>query len=456
MVHNQVPVNWRKFPLSQIAEVRFSNVDKKTMPGETAVLLCNYLDVYNNNYISRDLDFMEATATDAEIERFKVQSGDVIITKDSETPDDIGIPAVVIQEIRNLICGYHLALIKPNRNLVDSAFLAKQIGQDRIQRYFSRLANGMTRFGLTASVIENTPIWLAPVFEQHKVAKILSTIDELTNITQSLIAKYNAIKQGMMQDLFTRGIDEGGRLRPIREEAVRLYKDTKFGWLPSSWRLSRFAELIIEEDIAEIQDGNHGELHPKSTDFVQCGVPFIMANDIRNNELDIANCHYISRNQYLSLRIGFSKTGDVLLTHKGTIGLTAVVPEDIPEIMLTPQVTYYRTGVTGRISPRFLFYYFQTGFVQSMLQQLSEQTTRKYIGISEQKRLPCIVPPTDEQDKIADILGGIDRTVKYFVAEAEKLKCLKSGLMQDLLTGKVRVNVDESTESERDVGVHQS
>ena len=210
------------------------------MAGEADVLLCNYLDVYNNDYISRDLDFMEATATDAEIRGLRVQSGDVIITKDSETPDDIGIPAVVIQEISNLICGYHLALIKPNRNHVDSDFLAKQIGQDRIQRYFSRLANGMTRFGLTASVIENTPIWLAPIFEQHKIAKILSTIDELIQRTYSLIAKYNAIKQGMMQDLFTRGIDEHGQLRPSQTQLPELYKETIIGVMPrSKWQLNQ-------------------------------------------------------------------------------------------------------------------------------------------------------------------------------------------------------------------------
>ena len=86
---------WRVAPLREIADIRVSNVDKKSTPGDAPVRLCNYMDVYANDYIRADLPFMEATATAAEIQRFGVQQGDVMITKDSETPDDIGIPAVV-------------------------------------------------------------------------------------------------------------------------------------------------------------------------------------------------------------------------------------------------------------------------------------------------------------------------------------------------------------------------
>jgi len=97
---------WRTEPLGRIAQIRPSNVDKKSNQGEHPVRLCNYLDVYSRDYITKDLEFMEATATAAEIQQFGIDYGDVMITKDSETPDDIGIPAVVVDDISNLVCGY--------------------------------------------------------------------------------------------------------------------------------------------------------------------------------------------------------------------------------------------------------------------------------------------------------------------------------------------------------------
>src|SRR5216683_1568212 len=108
-----LPKDWRRVSLRSVAEVRFSNVDKKTSPGELPVRLCNYMDVYANDYIVSGMPFMHASATKSEIARFRLQQGDVIITKDSETPDDIGIPAVVDDAAENLVCGYHLALIRP-------------------------------------------------------------------------------------------------------------------------------------------------------------------------------------------------------------------------------------------------------------------------------------------------------------------------------------------------------
>src|ERR1700736_6307079 len=136
--------NWCRETLERVAEIRSSNVDKKSTPGEEPVRLCNYMDVYSREYITADTEFMEATATTAEILRFGIERGDVMITKDSEPPDDIGIPTVVVDDIPNLICGYHVALIKPKRDKVDPIYLAKQLALTETARYYGRLANGST------------------------------------------------------------------------------------------------------------------------------------------------------------------------------------------------------------------------------------------------------------------------------------------------------------------------
>ena len=176
--------NWSTCKLGDIADVRVSNVDKKTSNAETPVKLCNYMDVYANDYVTKSIDFMAASASKSEIERFRLQAGDVIITKDSETPDDIGVPAVVTDSIDGLVCGYHLALVRPRSDIVDSIYLAKQLSTAPIARYFALNASGSTRFGLPISAIEDTRIPVAPKPEQSKIAEILSTVDRAIEQTE--------------------------------------------------------------------------------------------------------------------------------------------------------------------------------------------------------------------------------------------------------------------------------
>ena len=192
---------WPAHKLRDVADIRVSNVDKKLYATESPVRLCNYMDVYANDYITHDLNFMRGSASTAEIQRFALRRGDVVITKDSETPDDIGVPAVVLEEIDGLVCGYHLCLIRPTSDDVDSIYLAKYLATAEVARYFAINATGSTRFGLPVSAIENVGLPLPPKPEQIKIAEILWTLDQTIAQTEELIAKQQRIKTGLMQDL---------------------------------------------------------------------------------------------------------------------------------------------------------------------------------------------------------------------------------------------------------------
>ncbi len=111
--HGSIPEGWRQVRLGDVAEVTFSGVDKKTVEGEVPVALCNYTDVFYNRRIQAGMEFMAATATPVECERWALRQGDVIFTKDSETPDEIGIPSFVATDLPNVLCGYHLGLARP-------------------------------------------------------------------------------------------------------------------------------------------------------------------------------------------------------------------------------------------------------------------------------------------------------------------------------------------------------
>lgn len=196
--------------ISAVTKVITSPVDKKTMPDEIPVFLCNYTDVYYNSKITGNMPFMEATAKQSEIDRFSLFPNDVVITKDSESADDIGIPTY-IQSIReNLLCGYHLTILRPKKN-VDGRFLSLTLTHPRISYDFYRYANGITRFGLTTETYSKVKIPLPPVPEQKAIADLLSTWDEAIEKTERLIQANEANLKGQIQRIMGKeAIDANG------------------------------------------------------------------------------------------------------------------------------------------------------------------------------------------------------------------------------------------------------
>ena len=211
---------WRWAALADVVDLRLSSVDKKTVPGERAVRLCNYSDVYKHRVIRADMDYMEATATEREIRNCLLKLGDVIITKDSETPDDIGVPAVVGEEVSNLVCGYHLAILRPFKDDLDGHFLFYALNDNSAKRQFQRSANGITRFGLRIDDINRVRIPLPPIVEQRKIAIMLSSMDEAIETAQAVVDQVRIVKRGVMQELFTRGLPTGSDTSDWIEERI--------------------------------------------------------------------------------------------------------------------------------------------------------------------------------------------------------------------------------------------
>lgn len=181
----------------------------------------------------------------------------------------------------------------------------------------------------------------------------------------------------------------------------------------SNWREATIGQLVAEGVIEAPTDGNHGEIHPKGSDFVDSGIPFVMASDIENGVVNLATCKFISESQATKLRKGFSVEGDVLLTHKATIGRTSIVPKiDTPYIMLTPQVTYYRVKDKDELDNRFLKYYFDyKPFQETLALWSGAGSTRAYLGITGQHNLTVRLPKINVQTHIADVLAALDAKI---------------------------------------------
>ena len=242
----------RTAPLSELVDLTLSSVDKKSKPGEQEVQLCNYMDVYNNNFIDANLDFMKATASEREIARCSLAAGDVVITKDSETHDDIGVPALVREDIPDLVCGYHLAILRPKPSKVSGPYLYYALQAQNVQHQFHSFANGITRFGLRKSDIELAEILTPPLAEQQAIAHVLGTLDDKIELNQRTNQTLEAMARAIFQDWFvdfgpTRAKMEG--LDPyLPPELSGLFPDelvdSELGEIPAGWEIKNLGQVV--------------------------------------------------------------------------------------------------------------------------------------------------------------------------------------------------------------------
>jgi type I restriction enzyme, S subunit len=204
--------------LKHVADVRVSNVDKKSIEGDPRVQLCNYTDVYYNERITDTCQFMEATATYDQRASFGLRKGDVVLTKDSETADDIGVSAFIADDVPGLVCGYHLAIVRAHAGRALGGYLRWVLSGALSRQRMSAAATGVTRFGLRSEAIGNLPVPVPHLATQRAIADYLdyetARIDGMISLRQRQVALLReGLDSGLLQLVNPR--NKGVRQLPI-------------------------------------------------------------------------------------------------------------------------------------------------------------------------------------------------------------------------------------------------
>jgi len=240
----ELPDQWEAKPLRSTADYVVSNVDKVPAENEVPVRLCNYTDVYNNEFITLSLDFMQATASEGEIAKFGLLVDDVVITKDSESWDDIGVPALVRETAIDLVCGYHLALLRPRKQKMDGAFLFRCLQAKPVRVQLELAANGVTRFGIPKSEIGAMTLPVPPLPKQRAIADYLdretARLDALVAAKERVLGLLAEKRRALITRAVTRGLDPRA---PLRDSGIPW-----LGEIPAHWETRRVAWLFRERD----------------------------------------------------------------------------------------------------------------------------------------------------------------------------------------------------------------
>jgi len=264
--------------------------------------------------------------------------------------------------------------------------------------------------------------------EQTKIAEILSTVDGAIEQTEAMIAKQQRIKTGLMQDLLTRGIDEHGNLR---SEQTHKFKDSPLGRIPVEWDIKPATELC--DAVLDCKN----RTPPVTSD----GHPVIRTPNVRNGEFVPTDLAFTDPASYeIWVARGKPRCGDVVITREAPFGEACLIPYDLNAPCLGQRMMMYQPN-PAKIRPEYLVFAIYSEILQTRLLALAGGSTVGHIRVDDIRELPIPHPISiNEQKVIADILTGVASSIRKLDLQRQKLNSLKTSLMQDLLTGKKRVN----------------
>lgn len=418
----EIPEGWEVKRLKYISLVRPSNVDKKTEGGETEIRLCNYIDVYNNESIDDSIDFMIASATFDEIKKFRILRGDVLITKDSEEWDDIAVPSFVKGTLETVICGYHLALVRPKSGMIDGKYLFRTFQSYIVNSQFRLSANGITRYGLSKNSISSAVLLVPSLPEQQAIANFLdhktSKIDELIKKNEKLIELLKEKRQAIISHAATKGLDPNAKM-----------KGSGIKWLgeiPEGWETFPIKQIIRNKVIKGIGKN----------------LPLLSLEHIVSGEGRLVGEYIpeiVSADEHATFEIGnvlFGKLRPYLKKYY-RVNFNGCCPTEL--MVFSPNNIL--------LEKNYLFYLVQSNYFVSLADATSygvKMPRTSWEAISSHY-IP--IPKISEQHRVVEFLDDIsekiDETTQKIKSQIETLKEYRQALISNVVTGKVKINEDQ-------------
>jgi type I restriction enzyme S subunit len=420
-----LPSSWTVIPLKAAARYFVSNVDKISSEGELAVRLCNYTDVYNNEFITPQLELMPSTATIGEIARFQLKEDDVVITKDSESWDDIAVPALVVKASPDLVCGYHLAIIRADPEKLLGRFLFRCLQSKSIRLPLELASTGVTRFGLPKEEIGKVQLPVPPLEIQQNIAAYLDVettqIDSLVFEKQKMLALLQEKRAVVEARTVALGINNGAHLKGSGVEWLDV--------IPSHWDLKRAKRLFREIDIRS----DTGE---ETLLSLRMERGLVRHNDVSKK--------LIPAESLIGYKIACPNE-IVLNRMRAASGLVAVTPE---HGIVSPDYAVFR-ALDG-VDPKYFALLFKTPIMQAVFRSLSKGLGTGESGFlrlysEDFLNIKMPVPPFAEQKAIvAELAHQRTRTAKVEEALDSSIKLLKerrAALITAAVTGQVEQRV---------------
>lgn len=420
-VFNKLPIGWDRKKLSELGETYtgLSGKTKKDFENGNYPMLA-YMDVYGNTFVYQP---SASVFINRDENQNSINYGDILFTTSSETPDEVAISSVYLGKSNNPIflnsfCfGYRFFDLEYTNPL----FYGYYFRSDYFRSLTFRLAQGSTRFNISKNKLIESSIHVPPLKEQQKIADILSTVDTQIEQTEQMIEQTKELKHGLMQQLLTKGIGHTE------------FKNSAIGEIPLSWNLVKLGEIA-----SRISVGYVGSINKYYTD--EKGVILLRTGNIKSGNIDLNDIKYVTNEFHKKNNKSQLEPGDIIVSRHGDSGSVAVIPEELSNANCLNVVVVKKSEL---MNSTFIAYLFNSGFIKAILSKTKAGSVQGVINTKDIQEVTIPYPSLEEQQKISEILSSVDDQIDIYEKEKEKYEELKKGLMQQLLTGKIRVKVDE-------------
>lgn len=363
----------------------------------------------------------------------QLREGDLLVTKDGT----IGKVAQVSDCPEQAVLNSGVFLLRCADGSFQHRFLYHLLTSHRFEEFLRQNLAGSTINHLYQYVFEKFSFHVPGDDQQANICRILDLIDTQIEATEALIAKQERVRGGLMQDLFTRGVDEHGTLRPPREEAPHLYHQTELGWLPKGWDVGSILRFCTGARQPVLTGPFGADLG--TADFVDDGVPLLRIGNVQDRRLKLDDLLFVSETKAAQLSKYRIASTDLLFARQGaTTGRNCLASPVVERALINYHIIRVSLDPV-KCSPRFVEAVFNSWLVIHQIDQSKGRGTREGINTKQIVSLLMPGPKPGEQALITEVLEQELSLATKRKADREKLQKLKSGLMQDLLTGKVPV-----------------
>jgi len=422
MKHDTTP--WPEVPLSTVC-TKITDGTHRSPP----MVASGYLYVTSKNIRPFKIELKErlyiAEADHREIyARCDVSLGDVLLTKDGANTGNAAVNC--IQDEFSLLSS--VALLRTDASKLDPHFLCQFLNSNKGRTQTASAMDGLAIRRLTLEKIKHLHLPLPPLSEQRKIAAILSSVDIIIEKTQAIVDQLEVVQKGLLRELMTQGM-------PGRHSR---FIDSEFGPLPASWRTLALAQAVVEPD--GLQTGPFGsQLH--ASDYVAEGVPVVMPKDMIDGRVDVTSIARVPES--IANRLGKHRVnrGDILFARRGEIGRCALITET--EVNWLAGTGCLRARPNAQVHPPFLALYFKFGPVLEWLNDHAVGQTMLNLNTEILGRTPLRLPSLEEQQEIASGFAAIEEATSTNQRQIHQLNRLKVGLLDVLLSGRVRVLMTE-------------
>ena len=350
--------------------------------------------------------------------------GDVLL---NITGASIGRSAIADDRVAGGNVNQHVCIIRTDARRLDAHFLNLFLLSKKGQKQIDSFQAGGNRQGLNFGQIRSFLIPLPPLPEQRAIAAVLSDVDALLSGLEQLIGKKRAIKQATMQQLLT------GKVRLPGFEKKQGHRQAEAGIFPRDWKMATLREICIFEN------GDRGRNYPSPGSFVQSGIPFINAGHISEGKINFIEMNYITPENSDRLGSGKVRAGDIVFCLRGSLGKFGVVADNFGEGAIASSLVIVRPKANA-IGREFLGCYFSSALCAQMIDIWSGGAAQPNLGAQDLARFSILLPPTlVEQTAIATVLSDMDAEIAALEQRRDKTRLLKQGMMQELLTGRIRL-----------------